>query len=80
MVGFYVRADPRLKLETQTYKNQLFLILDQMCRIGNFSMYVNAIEFRSILFEIIGMKMRYDKVTYSTFIDRYYMDHDLTLR
>jgi hypothetical protein len=27
-----------------------------------------------------GMKMRYDKVTYSTFIDRYYMDHDLKLK
>ena len=24
--------------------------------------------------------MRYDRVTYSTFIDRYYIDHDLSLR
>lgn len=26
------------------------------------------------------MKFRYDKVTYSTFIDRYYLDHSLSLR
>ena len=26
------------------------------------------------------MRMRYDRVTYSTFIDRYYIDHDLSLR
>ena len=26
------------------------------------------------------MRMRYDRVTYSTFIDRYYIDHNLTLR
>jgi hypothetical protein len=43
-------------------------------------MYINAIEFRSISLFNSGMKMRYDKVTYSTFIDRYYMDHDLKLK
>ena len=47
LVGFYVRSDARLKLDSCTYKNQLFLMLDQMARIGNFSMYINAIEFRS---------------------------------
>lgn len=73
LVGFYVRSDARLKLDSCTYKNQLFLMLDQMARIGNFSMYINAIEFRR-------MRMRYDRVTYSTFIDRYYIDHNLTLR
>lgn len=46
-MGFYIKTDPRLKLDSYTYKNQLFLLLDQMLRIGSFSLYINAIEFRS---------------------------------
>lgn len=70
-MGFFAKMDDYL--EEVTYRNQLFLLLDLLSFCCLNRLAVSAIEFRKF-------KNRYDRTTYSAFVDKYYSDHGMNLR